>query len=69
MKRLIPFLLFCLSANLAFSQTQHYEKAYSDLEDMLEGRSTLDVNKAVFIMENAWYDNNLSYTDFDYRLT
>jgi hypothetical protein len=67
MKYFLSTLLFLFSFSLS-AQTQHYEKAYSDLENMLVGNTTLDFNKAVFIVENAYFDNSLNYADFDNKL-
>ncbi|MEB3800745.1 hypothetical protein INQ45_06575 [Flavobacterium columnare] len=66
MKRLILILLigFCLNS---FGQ-EHYEKAYSDLNSMLNGKTELNFSKALFIVENAWYNNKLNYSDFDKQI-
>ncbi|MBX3101000.1 MAG: hypothetical protein KF690_00670 [Bacteroidetes bacterium] len=45
-----------------------YEKAYLELEAMLEGRAIPSFQRAVFITENAWFNNRLSYQIFDSRI-
>lgn len=48
-----------------FTITQsNYSKAFDELQAMLEGNKTPDFKKAVFITENAFYENMLDYTDF-----
>ena len=41
-----------------------FYKAYDALKNMLEGKDTLSYEKAVFITENAYYDNQYNYNDF-----
>lgn len=66
MKRLILILFIGFSLN-SFGQ-KHYEKAYSELNSMLDGETELNFSKALFIVENAWYDNKLNYSDFDKQI-
>ena len=42
----------------------HFESAYRELVEMLEGKRTLDLKRAVFLTENAFFDSRLSYTDY-----
>lgn len=48
---------------------KHYEKAYSELNSMLNGETELNFSKALFIVENAWYANKLNYSDFDKQIS
>ena len=41
-----------------------YYKAYDELKNMLEGKETLNYEKAVFITENAYHNNYFNYKDF-----
>lgn len=66
MKRLILILFIGFSLN-SFGQ-KDYEKAYSELNSMLNGETELNFSKALFIVENAWYDNKLNYSDFDKQI-
>ena len=42
----------------------HYAEAYDDIASMLNGIDTLDFSHAVFITENAFYENELSVKSF-----
>jgi len=42
----------------------YFEEAYKELEGMLEGRDSLDYERAVFLTENAYWDNQIAYSDF-----
>lgn len=42
-----------------------YAKAFSEIESMLSGKDSLDFKKAVFITENAYFDNRLNNDAFD----
>lgn len=54
-----------LSWQLAFAQGNGdagvYNKAYSEITNMLEGRTPLSVRRAVFLAEWAYLDGNLDY--------
>ena len=67
MKRTI-LILFIGFSFTCFGQ-EHYEKAYSELYSMLNGETELNFSKALFIVENAWYDNKLNYSDFDKQIS
>ncbi|MBI5538541.1 MAG: hypothetical protein HY951_00645 [Bacteroidia bacterium] len=41
-----------------------FNSAYQELLDMLEGRKTLDLKRAVFITENAFFGNQMKYEDY-----
>jgi hypothetical protein len=43
---------------------EHYYNAFKEHCAMLEGKQSLDFKKAVFITENAYYDNQHDYEDF-----
>jgi hypothetical protein len=64
---IISLLLIHLKSS--FAQTQNnvlmYENAYYELDSMLSGKKDLDFKRAVFITENAYLDNNLSYKKYN----
>ena len=43
------------------SNSEYYDKAYSEITDMLEGRTALSIRRAVFVAEWAYLDGNLDY--------
>lgn len=72
MKRVVFFaiicFLFCLnvSAQKSTDTTRiAFEKAYSEMDAMLGGKQTLSFKRAVFLSENAYLENRLSYSAFD----
>lgn len=52
-----------------FGQTNtpidHYEVAYQEIVDMLEGKTEYDFKRAVFLTENAFWEGELKYEEFD----
>ncbi|MCL2597035.1 MAG: hypothetical protein FWD66_05130, partial [Paludibacter sp.] len=47
-------------------QYKYYFEAYSEIEKMLSGREKLDFKEAVFITENAYFENQLNKEVFDF---
>jgi hypothetical protein len=45
-----------------------YEPAYQELAKMLDGRYPLSFKRAVFLTENAYFNNRLSFKDFNQRI-
>ena len=45
-----------------------YEPAYQELAKMLDGRYPLSFKRAVFLTENAYFDNRLGFEDFNQRI-
>lgn len=41
-----------------------FELAYLEIEKMLEGEQDLDFKRAVFVSENAFFENRLNYNEF-----
>jgi len=41
--------------------TEHFREALKKINDMLEGKTKLNLKKAVFIVENAYYGNRMNY--------
>ena len=44
--------------------TASYYSAFNEINNMLEGRQPLSLGRAVFLVENAYYNNTLSYDNF-----
>ena len=69
MRRLwLYLLLFPLQLSVkAHSMTAeaYYVSAFNEISDMLAGRDTLSIKRAVYLAEWAFYEGNLDYkTDF-----
>jgi hypothetical protein len=45
-------------------QSQNFKSAATELTAMLEGKQTLSLRRAVFLSENAFFDNTLDYERF-----
>ena len=48
--------------------TEHYRNAFIEIQGMLEGEAEPSSKRAVFLVENAWYEDKASYAVFDKRL-
>ncbi|CAG5086806.1 hypothetical protein [Parvicella tangerina] len=46
------------------SEKLHFEKAYNEIVEMLEGKKPLSIKRAVFLTENAWFSGQMNYKDF-----
>ncbi|MBS1506086.1 MAG: hypothetical protein JSS79_05535 [Bacteroidetes bacterium] len=70
MKKILLALLLVLPC--MYSQAQdvkaNYEKAFDELHQMLKGEITPSFKRAVFVTENAYVDNLLSYEDFCFQI-
>jgi hypothetical protein len=67
MKRLLPILLFVSYLSYGQTVTEHkamYRKALQEQLSMLQGKKPIDFKKSVFLVENAYNKNKLSYADF-----
>jgi hypothetical protein len=45
--------------------TEHYRQAFAEITDMLEGKKPLDLKRAVFLVENAYFGNRFEYGWFN----
>jgi len=45
--------------------TEYFQSALTELRKMLNGEIPLDLKKAVFIVENAYFENKLDYQQFE----
>jgi hypothetical protein len=59
---IISFISFNIHAQ------KYYMEAFSTLDSLLSGKAELDFQEAVFTTENAFFDNQLDRTAFDYRI-
>jgi len=50
------------------SLTAIYQNAYTIINNMLIGKEPISFKKAVFVSENAFYKNTLSYKNFDFYI-
>ena len=48
--------------------TEHYRDSFEEIEAMLAGGETSSSKRAVFLVENAWYEDQGSYEAFERRL-
>lgn len=53
----------------SFTAKDYHEKAYKEIEGMLEGWRPLNFKRAVFVTENAYYKDSLSYDAFNAKIT
>ena len=45
--------------------TEYFHSALNEINKMLSGESLLDLKKATYIVENAYYEGQLNYNDFE----
>ncbi|GAA3934506.1 hypothetical protein GO495_29995 [Chitinophaga oryziterrae] len=68
--RLLAFIVFLLWVPLSLSgqvieqSKLYYRSALHEMENMLSGKQPLSYERAIFLTENAWWNNQLSYVDF-----
>ena len=48
----------------AMQGTQSFYDAYNEINSMLKGETSLDLARTVFLVENAFYNNTMNYSDF-----
>jgi hypothetical protein len=70
MKRQIIFLItvvFTLNVNAQNIEgsKQYFQQAKAQLENMLSDKEKPNYEKAIFTIENAWYDNQIDKANFD----
>ena len=44
--------------------TSAFYSAFDEINNMLNGRETLNLGRAVFLVENAWHNNKFDYNDY-----
>lgn len=60
-------LIILILTKFSFAQNPYYDRAFNDLKEMIES-DKVDFKKAVFITENAFWDNKLNYNDFNNKI-
>lgn len=76
MKHSTVYIAIFLTSLSSYSQEQvnrqetikHYEVAFNELNSMLRGSTPLNFKKAVFIVENTYWDNELNYELFNNQI-
>lgn len=73
MKHLILFFATLAIANFAIAQNTEINKSYfvsakQDIENMLNGKEQPSYEKAIFTIENAFYENGINKNDFDFAM-
>lgn len=72
MKKLFFSLLFISLSFYSIAQIdkakENYNQAFDELHQMLKGQKPLSFKRAVFITENAYLENQLSYEDFQKQI-
>jgi|AGTN01.1.fsa_nt_gi hypothetical protein len=48
----------------AYDGTSAFYNAYEEISNMLDGQEELHLGRAVFLIENAWYNNKYDYTEY-----
>lgn len=64
----ILLLLLCSAKGLGQGK-ESYRQAYTRLVRMLDGKDSLDFKKAVFLTENAYFENSLNYDAYNDQIT
>lgn len=69
MKKIFVLIFSIAILSQVYGQDQErtkacFAQAKNEITGMLEGKSPLSFEKAVFLMENAYYDNRYTYDDF-----
>ena len=59
------FISYKLPELASFKGTEYYYDALSKLNDMLTGKSPLNLKQAVFTVENAYFESQMDYEQFE----
>lgn len=62
--KLRSFKFANLNSELYKKLQPYYEAAFDSINQMLSGVRPLDLKKAIFLVENAYYQNKMKYADF-----
>lgn len=60
----LPLKIFALS-----NEKELYENSFQEIKDMLEGQQPISFKRAVYLTENAYLSNSLSYDVFNIEIT
>lgn len=47
---------------------KNFDKAYDEITAMLDGKQSLSFKRAVFLVENAYFNDSLNYEYFNYKI-
>lgn len=47
-----------------YESTSAFYSAFEEINNMLNGQDTLNLGRAVFLIENAWHNNEFDYNDY-----
>lgn len=65
MKKIYLIICIIITFYASFAQSKgYYDSVFNQINNMLNGKSQLDFKKAVFITENAFYGNELCFSNF-----
>jgi hypothetical protein len=51
-------------SNIDSLGTSHFYNAFAEIDSMLNGTKALSIARSVFLVENAFYENTLNYSDY-----
>jgi len=51
-----------------YPETESYRQAFSTLTNMLSGKEPMNLKKAVFTVENAFFNNQMDYKEFENQI-
>ncbi|SFF57861.1 hypothetical protein [Thermoflexibacter ruber] len=54
--------------NVTAKGTNFYESAFAKFQNMLSGKEPLNLKRAVYLVENSYYENTMPYQEFDETL-
>jgi hypothetical protein len=63
--RELPSIQYNLPSLSGIQGTEHYKQALTVLNNMLNGKEPMDLEKALFIVENAYFEGHLDYQKYD----
>lgn len=49
-------------------KTQYYKDAFRELQNMQSGIAVYSLKRAIFLIENAWHNNKLNYTNYSNKI-
>jgi hypothetical protein len=59
---------YSLPSHANESDAKAYFEAYDELNKMLTGRAAIDIKKAVFLVENAYFGNTMKYEQYNSQI-
>ncbi len=62
------FLIADTNTTIFKNHSQQYKTAYNEISGMLSGKKELNLKRAVFVVENAYHQNKLSYDKYNKQI-